>query len=224
MKCGSTKLVVFVFFLLFGPASANADSIPDNKEIHFQILRNGNSFGTHSMEFSENDKGQTVVNIDIRMDYYLGPINLFDYEHVNREIWSGNKILSVNSETYDNGEKYSVKAKWYEDYVDIQTQREVFDASAKIYSTSYWNKEMLKADQLLNTQKGNIEDVQITSLGVEDIISEGQNIKAQAYQIDANVPIKVWYAVDTQEWVKLRFTIRGSELEYVRVAQNENKI
>jgi len=223
MKCIFTKFFVLILFLFFGPASANADPISDNKKIHFQILRNGNAFGTHSLEFSENDKGQTVVDIKISMDYYLGPINLFDYEHVNQEIWSGDQILSVNSETHDNGEKYSVEARWYDDYVDVQTQDEVFDASADVYSTSYWNKVILEAKQLLNTQKGNIEDVKITPLGVEEIVSEGQNIKALAYQIDANVPIKVWYAVDTQEWVKLKFTIRGSELEYVRVAHNENE-
>jgi len=210
--------------LVFGQSTAQASSVPNSKEIHFQILRNGSPFGTHSLVFSENEKDQTVVDINIQMKYSLGPVNIFKYVHSNQEIWEGNEIVSVNSYTYDNGEEYSVEAVWYDDYADIRAQNKSYDAPASIYSTSYWNKAMLEADELLNTQKGNIEKIKVTSLGKEDIISEGQTIEAEAYQLDAHIPLKIWYDADSKEWVKLKFTIRGSELEYVRVAQHEREL
>jgi len=210
-------------FLLFSSAvflSFPADAqVPESGEINFEILRDGSSFGEHRVRFEE-DGGQTRVLIDIEMVYRLGPIALFRYEHSNEEIWRGDKIISMTSQTNDDGDDYVVNAIWG-DVLSVEVSKEgeesAFDAPVDLYTTSYWHPSTLKATQLLNTQKGIIEDVTVTSAGREELPTQNGVIEADKYLIDASLPLEVWYEAGTQIWSGLRFDVRGSTIEYRRI-------
>lgn len=187
--------------------------IPQQGELVFDIYRNGKPFGTHSLSFTE-EAGQTRVQIDINMEYALGPIPLFSYEHSNVEVWKGDQILSMNSETDDDGKAYKIDAEWG-DQLSVSANGEDFTAEP-IYTTSYWNPVAMKSDQLLNTQKGEVEDITVDFKGVEDFKVGDDALKAKRYSVDASVPIEIWYDQATEQWVGLEFKIRGSNFEYRR--------
>lgn len=193
--------------------------IPESNQIVFDIYRNGEPFGQHVVKFKkEGDK--TRVLIDIGMKYDLGPITVFRYEHRNEELWQGDKILSMKSTTYDDGDDYAVDATWG-DVVKVDVTKDekesAYEASPALYTTSYWNKVSLKADDLLNSQKGQIEDVEVTNLGRVDFATEHEKLKADHYKVEASVPLVLWYDAKTNQWVGLRFKVRGSDIEYRRV-------
>ena len=208
------KLFFVSLALVAAPGPAHA-VIPDTGEIVFEILRNGSSFGEHRVEFQERG-GQMLVQIDIEMKYALGPIALFRYEHSNEEVWKGNKILSLSSQTYDDGDDYSVQASWGRT-LNVETNGERYEAPAKLYTTSYWNPVTLKSDQLLNTQKGRVEDVKVTYQGREVFETANETLQADRYSVLSKVPLDVWYDAETRQWVGLKFAVRGSEIEYKRI-------
>jgi len=206
-----------LILLIAGPAMA-ADPIPADKEIRFKILRDGGDFGTHNLKFSQNGDGNTIVDIAINMSAGLGPFTFFEYEHKNQEVWDGDQILSLNSKTNDNGEAYFVKADWLEDAVKVNYQDGRYEAPADTtYSTSYWHPVMLKAGQLVNSQKGRLEEISVEAKGTETVNIKGQRRTAYKYVIQANVPITIWYDQKTGQWIGLDFEIRGNRLTYQRL-------
>lgn len=209
-----------ILFLTLIPLNAFA-FIPESQEIAFDIYRNGEKFGTHTLQFQEKENGQTEVKININMRYCLGPVCLFRYEHQNTEIWQNDRILSMVSETYDDGDDYAVQAYWDKSMVDVTTIDNQFDASPDIFTTSYWNSVVLRQSQLLNTQKGNIEDIQIENLGVYEVSTAFGDVQANAYKIDASVPITIFYDTKTRQWVGLEFSVRDSKIVYQLVSPVE---
>ncbi len=197
--------------LLSTPAQA---VVPQQGELVFDIYRNGKPFGTHTLVFDENGTG-TEVQIDINMQYKLGPITLFRYDHSNIEIWDGDRIVSMKSETDDDGKQYDIDAEWGEQ-LSVDANGETFTA-APMYTTSYWNPIALEGDKLLNTQKGEVEDITVDYKGVEKFDVLGTTVQAKHYSVDASVPIEIWYDEETNQWVGLKFNIRGSDFEYRRM-------
>ncbi len=212
MQYFSTLFLVLI--LMIPPAEAK---VPDSGQIAFDIYRNGSKFGSHVINFADRPDGTREVTITIEMKYCAGPVCFFRYEHENREIWKGDQLLSVESTTYDDGDDYYLKADWRPQAVDISINGMVSEASRSIYSTSYWNKTALEADQLLNTQKGTVEDVTVTPVGTKVLDKAFGSVTATGYQVQASVPLTVWYDAATQEWVGLEFNARGSEISYKRV-------
>jgi len=217
-RIDSMKKILLLSTVILASNPAHA-VIPNDGDIRFEILRNGEPFGEHIVSF-EKDGNQTRVSIDIEMKYMLGPIALFRYEHRNEEIWQGDRLISMISQTYDDGDDYQVNARWANVLkADVNTDGAVssFEAPSNLYTTSYWNPKMLKASQLLNSQKGIIEDVSVSKAGVEDIETAQGLVKAQRYKIDASLPLDVWYDAKTNEWVGLDFEVRGSQISYRRI-------
>lgn len=205
-------------FLIFSVSSGYGAPIPEDGKLKFKIERNGSDFGTHILHFSRDEKGRTVVDIEINMSAGFGPFTLFRYEHTNREIWNGDQIISLESETNDDGESCFVSADWGEQNVKVTYQDGAYRApAATTYSTSYWNPVMLEAEQLVNSQKGQLEDITVTATGPRSMKIGGENRMADGYIINANVPIKIWYDQKTGQWTGLDFEIRGSRLTYHRI-------
>jgi hypothetical protein len=212
------KFVFILSGLLFFIMPLRADAtVPENGKIVFEILRGGQSFGMHSLQFTELTDGKTQVDIDINMRFAIGPLTLFRYQHNNTEIWDDDRILSVSSTTNDDGDDYSLEAVWDENILRAATAEQTFEAPKNIYSTSYWNKIALNGTQLLNTQKGTIEDIKVTKAGQADLFFDWGTVRADIYDIDTVVPIRAYYDSITKEWVSLSFTARGSEVTYRRL-------
>ena len=189
--------------------------IPDTGKIEFQILRDGKPFWQHIVSFEEQGD-LTRVLVDIEMKYDLGPVTLFRYEHSNEELWKGDKVVSLSSQTNDDGDDYAVNAEWG-NILKVDANGEQYEAPADVFTTSYWNPVTLRTDKLLNTQKGKIEEIDVRLVGQEEFVTETDVLRADHYKIQASVPLDVWYDSKTNQWVGLKFTVRGSEIEYKRL-------
>jgi len=214
------KRILLISAAVFFAFPAHA-VIPNSNEIVFDVVRNGAPFGQHRIAFDQKGD-ETHVQIDIKMQYELGPVTLFRYTHSNSEVWRGDEIVSMRSQTNDDGDEYAVSAEWAADAVKVFAQgngkdAQLFEAPTGIYSTSYWNPVALQSAQLLNTQKGRIEDVTVTYAGQENIIAGGQQVVADRYKVDTVLPLDVLYDSESKQWVGLDFKVRGSEITYRRV-------
>lgn len=199
-----------------GQAYEVAGLIPSDQKIVFQILRDGEPFGMHTITFDR--EGENIVaDINIEMDFSLGPLTLFEYSHNNQEVWKGDTPIKIQSVTDDDGDLYNVSARWSDVAAQVETQDTRFEAPKNSYPTSYWNPVYLKAETLVNTQKGQLEDIDVKSLGAEDITVGGDVIEVNRYNVDSTVPIQTLHDTRTGQWVGLEFEVRGSQISYKRL-------
>ena len=146
-------------------------SVPEQKEIIFEILRDGEPFGMHSVTFETIQNALNVL-VEIEMRVGLGPITLFRYQHTNEETWDGAQIQYLESRTNDNGKNYEVSATWGQT-LNVNANGRQYEAPKTLFTTSYWNPVTIQSDQLLNTQKGEIETITVDYLGTEKFRNRG---------------------------------------------------
>ncbi|MBN8521147.1 MAG: hypothetical protein J0L77_04520 [Alphaproteobacteria bacterium] len=213
--------LVFCLVIALSPFSAMASSpasgVPSDGKISFDIFRSGKKLGTHSVAFNQ-EADTTRVKIKINMAYQLGPVTLFRYAHTNTEIWRHNKPVSLKSETNDDGTPHFVEAAWQASTLKVKTDTQSFDTPSSVLATSYWNKDMLRAKKLLNSQTGELMPIRTEYKGRATMAIAGQTRDVDSYILNkkGEDPIEVWYDTQTREWVGLKFTARGAKIEYRR--------
>lgn len=212
---------VFQFLLIFTviwPSSVFAMSaIPEGDKLKFQILRDGQPFGYHIIHF-EASEDTVKADIEINMKVGLAFVTLFRYEHENTEVWKNGQLHSITAKTNDDGKKFHVNAQKKDEKIHISGSGGDYVADSDITASTYWNKDMLKSDKILNTQKGQLKDVEVRHLGVDEVEVGGEVVPANHYVVKLpKRDIHAWYHTETDQWVDLKFDIRGSQIDYKRL-------
>ncbi len=157
------------------PASAN-----DGRSLVFDAYRSGTKIGTHTLHFLQSGDRLTVdISIDFKGKAFFIP---FSYSHRNREVWQGNKLLSLDSRTVSNGKTNTLVARADGSMLKLLVDGKA-ELATQLYSTSYWNPETVKQPRLLNSQKGEIID--ITPEGKSAVaapLANGSSIAATEYR------------------------------------------
>lgn len=209
--------LLFCFFGLFCFSPVFAQ-IPSTDELVFKILRNGEDFGTHKMLFHQNNE-EIRVSVDIQMTYDFGPFTLFRYEHQNEEVWKNGRLESLSARTYDDGKELYVEATAQGQEITVTGSNGAFSAPKDLMSTTYWKRDMLEAASLLNTQYGRVHNIKVTKEGTLTKEIAGDFYKVEKLNFtdlyDGKKAV-FYYEINTQQWVGLEFSIRGSNLEYIR--------
>ena len=177
----------------------------------FLIERKGEVIGYHAVDVSPTESG-VRVDTQIEMKVGIGPITLFKYKHDATEIWSGEQLVSLVSKTNNNGDKEFVDAKRYGARLVIDASGYQGPAPAGAMPSSYWDKDLVSADAIINTQTGEIIDVTTSRIG-ETLAPHDR--PAEQFLLVGTVALNLWY--DGERWVGSNFTIDGEELTYVLV-------
>ncbi|MFN3230844.1 MAG: DUF6134 family protein [Alphaproteobacteria bacterium] len=199
-------------------------AVPESGKIEFDVYRKDQKIGSHKLTFTQQDD-QLQVDINVKFKVKFLFVTVYKYQHRATEIWSGDQLVSLSSETEQNGKEWSLEAVGNEatTFVEVNEERRV--VPDRLLPTSYWNVQIVGQSQLLNTQFGTAIDVDITDRGQETVSAMGQDVDAQRYNISAFVeetsqPVNadVWYDM-RGELVKLQFVAKdGSVVEYRRVS------
>jgi len=202
------------------PGPVRAYTIPAGDGIDFTVYRNGDSeMGWHRLRFTRD--GDTVVmEKQIRFQVKLAFITAYRYEHDNREVWHGGKLISLDTRTNDDGADHWVRGRATDAGFAVESSRGNLIAPADVIPTSYWNIATIGAKTLLDTQRGLLMDVRIDPIGVEPIQAAGEVVEARHFRINilTNKPgstdrIDLWYD-DADAWVKLGFEAKGQAITY----------
>lgn len=115
-------------------------------------------------------------------------------------MWHDSCLQSLKSDTDSNGKPQRVDAR--------------YDACAMTFA--YWNPDILRAHQLINSQTGVATPVNIRDLGTATVDIHGKPQPAQRYQIAGpQVSIDVWYQAG--EWVALDADTEGGHRLHYRL-------
>ncbi len=203
--------IVLIFGAVSMPAAAG------DLDAKFLIKRAGKVIGYHIVGVTETADGY-IVDAETRMRVKLGPIPLFKYDHESREVWKNGELVSLDSRTNHDGDRYFVEAERIDGVLMIDGSGYHGAAPAGAVPSSYWDKSFMETDAVIDTQTGEIIDVSVTRLG-ETRAPAG--LLAEQFLITGTLAVNVWY--DGEICVGSHFTVDGEELVYVPAPADKDR-
>ncbi|MGD9885365.1 MAG: DUF6134 family protein [Reyranella sp.] len=214
---------------------AAAQEFPYGQNLTFDVYRNGQPIGQHTLVF-QHDGSKRTVTIAVDLTVRALGIVAYRYQHNSREVWSNNALQALEARTDDNGQKYVVNVKRGGDGLTVERQstaatggaaatsdqglqpstfaREVLPAS--LLPTTHWNVSQVGQSTLLNTQYGTKSKTQIRTVGREPVkFANGSVVQATRYRYAGDIRMDQWFD-ERGRWVKSAFPAHdGSSIEYV---------
>jgi hypothetical protein len=183
-------------------------------EIAFRAHRNGTGIGTHRLGFSAAGN-RLVVDIEISFDVSFAFVTLYRYRHRSRESWQGARLVGLDTNTDDDGERFVVRARAQADRLLVETAAgDTLALPGDTLPTSYWHERTVTASQWLDTQSGRLLRSRVEQVGREPIEAAGTRVSATRYRLEGDLSCELWYA--GRLWSKLRFGASdGSTIDYV---------
>ncbi len=209
-----SKAGLLGFGALPWPVIASASDVAFGKgsPTVFTAYRNGSRLGFHRIDYSK-DEDRLVADIEIAFDVKLAFIPVYRYRHRNREVWQAGQLISLETETDDNGEDHKVSAVRKEGRILVDGSEGRLDLPGDSQTTSYWNEASIERGQWIDTQSGKLVRSAVIKRPPEQVLVEGQNLEATRYDLDGDITCSLWYA--DGRWVRLLFvTEDGSEIVY----------
>jgi hypothetical protein len=208
------RLSAFLVMLAL-PWAVQAGIPAPSERYEFQVLRNSSPIGHHRVIVrSEGLRSEVDVDIELRVKA-AGFLTLYRYLHQSREIWEGDRLVSLQSTTDNDGRQEYLNAQAGADglQVDGSGYRGVLPADTM--PTSYWRRDFLRRATIMDSQDGRRLDLAVRPLQSELASVARNEVPAQRYQLSGDVDLTLWYGRDGR-WVKTAFTARdGSQIEYL---------
>jgi hypothetical protein len=202
-------LVAVVLMLsLQSPVFAQQDSNTFEK-ISFNVFLDKKQVGTHIFDIQRKD-----VNIFVKSNMQLKGkfwgLVPFKYTHQSTETWKDGCLVGLESQTLKRGKTINISASSGQSGLTIVNadKTEVIKGCTK--SFAYWDYSKLEGNQLLNTENGQLVDVQIKSSKNQS--DAGKSVVIQSSEAD----IKLGYSADGNWlWLKSQLEV-GGLLHYIR--------
>ncbi len=192
-----------------------APARPATQEIYdFKVLLDDEEIGTQRFAVSaEGDR--TRIQVDASFDVKFWLFTAYSYRHTNVEVWQGECLREMQAKTNDNGDKFFVRGRYENGRLKLETHdgQKTFDGCVKTYA--YWNPDWFRDSRLLNSQTGELQPVEITTVGEETITVRGKPTRTEHRRIKSEkFTIDLWYT-EQREWVALQSTTsKGAKLFY----------
>lgn len=183
-------------------------------EILFDVHRDGDPAGTHSVRFERNPEGLRVASrFELSINFLFFRAYRFDYR--SEALWQDGNLVSIVAEVDDNGDRFRFDARREGKHLAVRTPERADFLLFPVFPTNHWNAEVLSRKRVLNTLTGLVNEVDIVSKGQERVETENGAVKATWYAYTGGLQTEVWYDAEGR-WVKMRFEGRdGSSIDYI---------
>jgi hypothetical protein len=170
--------------------------------------------GRHVITFS-CDGDDLVVETRVEGEVTVLAIPIFKREATYREVWRDDRLIAFDSHFVDNGEVYEVRARADGDHTVIDGRRGRIEAPATIVSNHPWNYAVVERKLLFDTQRGRLQNVQVTPAGTETIAVAGRAIAARKYVVAGDLERELWYDA-AGNWLQSRLEHDGAKITLTR--------
>jgi hypothetical protein len=189
--------------LLFGAAQA-ADTA------QYIILRDGKPVGSSLLRF-ERHGDRLEVTTDARVRVAIGFLTLYEYRHVGREVWQGDRLVALETETDDNGRHMAVSGRLTGRGFEIDGRDGTVIAPPDIRPMSFWREDAVAQPRLLDNETGRI--VGVTTATMKEAQPEhGGWFQRYRLSGDLKHPLELTYA--DGRLVIARMHKLGSDIEF----------
>ncbi len=186
----------------------------DGTRIDFEVLRQGDPFGRHSLQFERGDNGRLSVSTDVELSVKFGFVTVYKYTLRSEEVWQDNALVSVTGITNKNGDRFTMQARKDGNAMLVEGTGFSGSVPVPVIPSSHWNRLQVYRDQMLSTESGELLDIDVERLGRDTIIVAGEALETTHYRLKSDLNVDLWYD-DQSRWVKLLFNARGQQIEYV---------
>lgn len=210
MKSMIVTVLSTALFALALPAQAI-----QNDNWRFNVLLDGKPIGEHSFTVRGNDQ-QLQATSEARFAVKFLGFTAYTYQHSNTERWQNHCLTQMNAQTNDNGKQLLVKAAKGQKALAVKTNDVEQEVAGCLKSFAYWHLPYLKTPRLLNSQTGEVMQVQLQKVGNESLEIDGQATPAQRYRLSGkDLKIDLWYS-SKNRWIGLEsVTKEGRRIRYV---------
>ncbi len=200
-------------------AGGKIDTLPrwepgDGDVIRFRVLRKGTPFGQHEVRFERGADGSLVARTKVSLRAGLGPITVYRYDLEAVETWRDGAMVALEGELNNDGKTGRVEAAAQGGVLVVNGTEFTGQVPLGILPSSHWNLMQTRAQRILSTEDGEIIEVDVRPRGREVIEAGGRQVEAMRYLMDSDIDVDLWYD-GLGRWVKLAFTARGQDIEYV---------
>jgi len=197
------------------PWAALAGTPAPQQRYDFQVLREGSPIGHHRVVVrSEGARSEVEIDIELRVKA-AGFLTLYRYLHTSREVWDGDRLVSLHSTTDNDGRQEYLNVEAGPDGLKVDGSRYRGTLPADTMPTSYWRPDFVRRATIMDSQNGRPLDLVIRPQQYELASAARDDVPAQRYELSGDVELKLWYGRDGR-WVKTAFKARdGSQIEYL---------
>ncbi len=225
-------LVAFACLALFPASYSQASSLQNERDWMFKVYLDDTPIGYHRFQLKQKDNQQQIIS-KAKFDIKLLFLSVFTYDHENTEIWSNQCLKNLTSKTDSNGELNYVKlhkndftdrannvdAKFNSTVVETAKGKQTFNRC--IRSFAYWDLQLLKTDKVLNTQTGELVDIELNHIGSDIITLNKKDIDTEHYQLlGENIEIDLWYSINNQ-WLALKSKTESGKSIYYQLQDDK---
>lgn len=185
------------------------------KEWAFDVYLDQQKIGTHTFKL-DNNRLTSQADFKVKILFF----NAYEYHHTALEQWDKNCLVSLKADTTEKGETFKVVGEKTNNAFKVVYNQTTQSLPTCTMTFAYWNPAILEQKQLLNPQNAEYLDVNIKSLGDEDLQVNGKLIQTKHYEIlgalngKPKLNIQVWYD-ENKNWVSLKSTTpEGYEIYY----------
>lgn len=195
-------------------ATTVAYAVP-NDNWRFKVLLDGKPIGEHSFTVRGNAQ-QLQASSEARFDVKFLGFTAYTYQHSNTERWQNHCLAQMDAKTNDNGKQLTVQAAKGQQALAVKTNDAEQEVAGCLKSFAYWHLPYLKTPRLLNSQTGEVMQVQLQKVGNESLEINGEAVPAQRYRLSGkDLQIDLWYS-SANRWIGLEsLTKEGRRIRYV---------
>lgn len=188
--------------------NAQLSSLHKQSGLGFRVLREGDTIGHHSIDFSRRGDDLVVdVNIDLEVKFAF--ITVYRYTHRNQEIWRDGRLHAIDTQTNDDGNKHWVRGRANGEGFAIESDSGSRLMPSGIIPSSYWHPDTPRAETLLNTQTGELARIKVAAgAHKSDLPMPWGPQVAQSFEISGDVDLNLWYD-DKGCLLKMNFSAPG---------------
>ncbi len=202
--------LLFIFSTLL--IKAHAFPVPDDNEVNFDVIRKNKVIGNLTTKFIKENENlilHSVLDIEVKVLF----IPAYKFFQETKETWRNGNFIAINGFTdFEDDREYKIDGK-DENGMFIATGMDgLIKMNENIVPLNYWNKKMLKENEVFDTQKGIVREINVEKLKNENIKINNSKFKTEKFIFNASLNPKdlgpfpeytLWYYKD--ELLKMEF-------------------
>ena len=225
MRILTNFLLLLILLINF---STQAFPIPENKKATFDIFRKNKVIGTYEIIFSENNGNLSIeTNIDIEVKLLF--ISVYKFSHQSKEIWKDGSFIRIDAHSnFEDEREYFIEGEIKDDFLFATGMDGELKLDKNLIPSNYWNQDVMYQDEIFDTQKGIMRNIEVQDLGYEEIKVNEDSIKCNKYIFNASSNPKdkgpfpeytLWYA-ENNELVKFQFKDKNRDNKIITIIRS----
>ena len=206
------RLFLITLLLLVGlksTAFAQPEIETGIEEISFNVLLDKKPVGTHIFNLKRQGK-EVLVKSDMQLEGKFWGLLPFKYTHESQEQWQDGCLVSLQSQTLKRGKTIKIIASSDASGLSIDSNDKTEVVSGCVKSFAYWDHSKLVGNQLLNTENGELVNVEIKQTNNQS--DKHKSLLIQSSEADINLEYSA-----NGEWLSLKSKLEvGGLLHYIR--------